>query len=55
MARGPERYRTRAFESLEGFHIYTRTMGVSAPSLHKESTDSLIVKKAFEQALSVQM
>ena len=30
IARGPERYRTRAFESLEGFRMYTHYGRVGA-------------------------
>ena len=50
----PERLRMRAFVSLEGFCICTRTMSVSVPSLHRESTDSLIrgqMCKVFEEVV----
>lgn len=41
-ARGSEKLRTRAFASSEGFRLCASTVGVSVPSLHGESTDSLI-------------
>ena len=46
IARGPERLRTRAFARVKKAFLCTRTMGVSAPPLHGESTDSLIVSMA---------
>ena len=43
----PERLRTRAFMSLEGFRMYMHYGRVSVPSLHRESTDSLIMYSTY--------
>ena len=40
IAKGPERYGTRAF-------VCTHTIGVSVPPLHRESTDSLLDTTLF--------
>ena len=43
---------TAAFEGSEALYLY-RLMGVSAPSLHRESTDSLMIRLMAVSARSL--